>query len=57
MELERIGDDKKDRRKRERGSKGKAYIRKGESTKGAALQLLPGAPKMMSVSSQLNSKI
>ena len=38
MEVERIGDDKKDRRKRERGSKGKAYIRKGESTKGAALQ-------------------
>ena len=49
--------DKKDRRKRERDSKRWAGVgRKGERTEDTALQLLPGAPEMMSLSSQLNPK-
>ena len=59
-----IGDDKKDRRKRESGSKrrdgverkGKGIAKKGETTKGTALQLLPGAPEMMSLSSKPEPK-
>ena len=59
-----IGHDKKDRRKRESGSKrrdrverkGKGIAKKGETTKGTALQLLPGAPEMMSLSSKPEPK-